>query len=85
MRVRILSGNEAGCEREVGQTEGESMCQFGFAALVVAPPAKLRRAAPPVSTAPTVAPSVPPDRPETLAERIQRLQAGGLVDARPHE
>lgn len=36
MRVRILSGNEAGQVQEVSEAQGEHMVQFGFAEL--APP-----------------------------------------------
>lgn len=61
MRVRIISGNEAGVEREVGQVEGEQMCQFGFAVQIPDLPAEAPAAPEPVVPA---APEPEPEQPK---------------------
>ena len=51
MRVRILSGNQAGEIQEVGEVEGEHMIHFGFAE-AAGPAAVLEPAVDPPATAP---------------------------------
>jgi hypothetical protein len=56
MRVRILSGNYAGCVRDVPQVEGECLLATGFAEL--APPVAVEPPPAPVDSAPVDEPPI---------------------------
>ena len=77
MRVRILSGNQAGQVQDVGEVQGEVMIQTGYAERVV-----VQAPAPPV-----MAPSPPPPGPALVApvpnnnDRIRAAHAARV--ARP--
>lgn len=57
MRVRFLSGNQAGGEQDVPEVEGECLLATGFAERVEPPPA----------------PDVPAAAPEPVAEPVSQV------------
>jgi hypothetical protein len=80
VRVRILSGNEAGIEREVGLAEGEQMCQFGFAELapVVAPSSLPSTGVATIAAPAAPTPVLPPDE-----DGLDSLPEGWPAEASP--